>query len=455
MKNIISLNAELRRLEQRVAALRSELDALTAALPESAQDAVGTILTDTATIDFTYNDAVGPTITADVKTDSITNTLLANMAQTTVKGRAAAAGTGDPTDLTAVQLVAILATADGAGSGLDADLLDGLSSAAFATAVHAHAGEDITSGTVADARIASTITRDSEVFGIVLAADGSGSGLDADLLDGNSSAAFPLLAGRAGGQSLTGGTGASETLTLLSTSHGTKGKVILGAGGTTAYDSVNDRLGVGTATPLAKIHAGAGADTPTIVSTTILAANAADTAITARDTDENIETFMFAGSGLGLMGTATTHPLHFRTDNANRMTILSDGKVGVANTSPGYPLHVGAGADTLVRTATTLAVQVAGSAEITARDATNDVEMTIIAASSGGFFGTPTSHNLTVLANNATVARFYVGGSFGILDGITAPATAAGIAQIYVDTADGDLKVKFGDGTVKTLATDT
>jgi len=42
-----------------------------------------------------------------------------------------------------------------------------------------------------------------------------------------------------------------------------------------------------------------------------------------------------------------------------------------------------------------------------------------------------------------------------IVDGVTAPATASGKAFIYVDTADGDLKVKFGDGTVKTIATDT
>lgn len=42
-----------------------------------------------------------------------------------------------------------------------------------------------------------------------------------------------------------------------------------------------------------------------------------------------------------------------------------------------------------------------------------------------------------------------------LVDGVTAPSTASGWAQIYVDSADGDLKVKFGDGTVKTLATDT
>ena len=40
-------------------------------------------------------------------------------------------------------------------------------------------------------------------------------------------------------------------------------------------------------------------------------------------------------------------------------------------------------------------------------------------------------------------------------DGVTAPSTLSGTAFVYVDTSDGDLKVKFGDGTTKTIATDT
>ena len=47
------------------------------------------------------------------------------------------------------------------------------------------------------------------------------------------------------------------------------------------------------------------------------------------------------------------------------------------------------------------------------------------------------------------------GGYLGISDGITAPATTLGVSKIYVDSADGDLKIKFGDGTVKTIMTDT
>lgn len=42
-----------------------------------------------------------------------------------------------------------------------------------------------------------------------------------------------------------------------------------------------------------------------------------------------------------------------------------------------------------------------------------------------------------------------------IQDDRSAPAPVAGYAQIFVDSADGDLKVIFGDGTIKTLATDT
>ena len=48
-----------------------------------------------------------------------------------------------------------------------------------------------------------------------------------------------------------------------------------------------------------------------------------------------------------------------------------------------------------------------------------------------------------------------VNGTLLLVDGMSAPSTAAGYACIYVDSGDGDLKVKFGDGTVKTLATDT
>ena len=45
-------------------------------------------------------------------------------------------------------------------------------------------------------------------------------------------------------------------------------------------------------------------------------------------------------------------------------------------------------------------------------------------------------------------------GDIRLSDGIAAPAAAGGYAILYVDSADGDLKVKFSDGTVTTIATD-
>lgn len=40
-------------------------------------------------------------------------------------------------------------------------------------------------------------------------------------------------------------------------------------------------------------------------------------------------------------------------------------------------------------------------------------------------------------------------------DGVPIPATRKDVAIIYIDSADGDLKIKFADGTVKTIVIDT
>ncbi len=64
----------------------------------------------------------------------------------------------------------------------------------------------------------------------------------------HASAGYAKLAGQAGGQILIGGTASGENLTLQSTSNATKGKILFGS---SAYDEVNNRLGIGTITPVA------------------------------------------------------------------------------------------------------------------------------------------------------------------------------------------------------------
>lgn len=57
-----------------------------------------------------------------------------------------------------------------------------------------------------------------------------------------------------------------------------------------------------------------------------------------------------------------------------------------------------------------------------------------------------------VAALEAKELRFSV---VAMTDGVTAPTTATGKAFIYIDTTDGDLKIKFGDGVTKTIVADT
>lgn len=146
---------------------------------EQAQDAVGGILVDGTTIDFTYADGT-PSITAEVINGTITNAKLADMAADTIKGRANGAGTGAPQDLTATQvrtiinvengatadqtaaeILAALLTVDGAGSGLDADLLDGVSSAGFQAAGAAAGG--VLSGTYPNPGFAADMATQAEL----------------------------------------------------------------------------------------------------------------------------------------------------------------------------------------------------------------------------------------------------------------------------------------------------
>jgi hypothetical protein len=67
---------------------------------ENAQDAIGTILTDTATIDLTYNDAA-PSISGIVIDNSITYAKMQDVsAASRLLGRGSAAGAGDPQEIT-------------------------------------------------------------------------------------------------------------------------------------------------------------------------------------------------------------------------------------------------------------------------------------------------------------------------------------------------------------------
>jgi hypothetical protein len=81
---------------------------------------------------------------------------------------------------------------------------------------------------------------------------------------------------------------------------------------------------------------------------------------------------------------------------------------------------------------------------------------------SGGLkvFGTTAAASLTTgafqCAGGGSFTKELIAGlGMWLVDGITAPSATVGFAKLFVDTSDGDLKIIFGDGTVKTISTDT
>lgn len=88
----------------------------------------------------------------------------------------------------------------------------------------------------------STFTNDSGYLTTISGGDhGTLSGLSDD-----DHTQYALLAGRSGGQTLIGGTASGDDLTLQSTSNATKGSILFG---TSAYDEVNNYLGIGITAP--------------------------------------------------------------------------------------------------------------------------------------------------------------------------------------------------------------
>lgn len=68
------------------------------------------------------------------------------------------------------------------------------------------------------------------------------------------------------------------------------------------------------------------------------------------------------------------------------------------------------------------------------------------------------SGTTNTFAGNHGLAENQISGAFlnsVLKDGVVAPSATASQAKLYVDTTDGDLKVIFSDGTIKTIVTDT
>ena len=157
---------------------------------------------------------------------------------------------------------------------------------------------------------------------------------------------YAKLTGRAGGQTLQGGTEASQDLTLVSTASATRGYIYLGAVQTSAFDETNERLGIGIATPDQTLHVHkSSAGTIDANSKSWLVIEAADHAyinfLSSAGKEQGI-IFGEAGDSNTVGGIFYYHPtdeLYFSVDGNTVFNVDSSGNVTLQQT--GSTLAVG------------------------------------------------------------------------------------------------------------------
>lgn len=197
-----------------------------------------TTVLDTSSIDMTK---VGPQISADVKissnaADAGYKKVALDIQGTGVNGLRAQLANEDIQDAAAALLTDTNSIDLTYTDGSDTATADVRLSSDAADAGYALAAVDIRSGASKGLRV------QTQMSGID---HGSISGLGDD-----DHGQYLAKDGRSGGQSATGGTAASDNLTLVSTAHATKGKIYLGL---SAYDDATDRLAIADSSAATKL----------------------------------------------------------------------------------------------------------------------------------------------------------------------------------------------------------
>ena len=115
---------------------------------------------------------------------------------------------------------------------------------------------------------------------------------------------YALLAGRAGGQTVYGDTASGGNLTLGSTAHATKGKILFG---TSAYDEVNNRLGIGTNAPYCPLQIKvAGAPTISLDNSNVSIPDLSNNYVIGANTIGQITSVSTTKGGLQFLGVDAT-----------------------------------------------------------------------------------------------------------------------------------------------------
>ena len=89
------------------------------------------------------------------------------------------------------------------------------------------------------------------------------------------------------------------------------------------------KFGIGTSNPQELLHVGAGTDASDISATDLLVTRAGPSNLSVRDSTNDVETFLFASTVGGIIGTITNDPLEIKTNNTSAISIDTSQNVGI------------------------------------------------------------------------------------------------------------------------------
>ncbi|RIK40406.1 MAG: hypothetical protein DCC55_15085, partial [Chloroflexi bacterium] len=175
-------------------------------------------------------------------------------------------------------------------------------------------------------------------------------------------------------------------------------------------------VGIGQGSPGHLLHVGGGSASSLFTSTTgvIVGSQAGISGLSMVNSSDNVETVMYSASASGNIGTGTNHDLAIRVNNTTRITILTNGNVGIGTSAPQALLHVGAGTDAPDTSNVNIYATNAGTTAIAARNSTGNIEVFMLAGTSSALIGTITNHPLFLRTNNTNHVFLQVDGTMGI-----------------------------------------
>lgn len=310
----------------------------------------------------------------------------------------------------------------------------------LATTAEAQAGSDA-------ARVLTPLTGKQSVLGWLLSQDGSGSGLDADMLDGLHASAFATAGHTHDRAALTGfGTMAGQNAHAVDIDGGAIdgtpiGAVNAAAGRFTNVLATGGSSGFGALAPKGRVQISAGASSDTPVAGTV--GNGVGLFITNNDPGY--------GLAFGIAGTGQAWIQSQRSDATGALyDILLNpigGNVGIGTTAPGQKLDV--------RGASGVALQIANSG-----DASRGGKISVTGAAGAGAVAittTSSGYALTFGVDGAEMMRLAPSGNFGIGTGadaaylleVAAPAAGGGALQTAMqiksksDAANNAVEMRF------------